>query len=371
MAPIRPLTQRELRIPAWPPSLPWDNWLERVVVAPWERWDAVYYVRIVRQGYRIDDGTAQFHPLLPWLATPVARLTGQPLLALLLVSSMATLLLLLAFERLARLDLKPAAARTSTLLLMFSPPAVILFAPYTESLWLLCAVLCLWWARKRQWLLAGIAGACAALARQQGVFLLLPVAWELWEASRRDKRSIRREYRNWLALALIPGGLLIWLTYRAIALADLQIDWSHPQSLIYSLLISASANKVVPHQAFYPPWQAFGLALVKYVRSPDLDLAIDLLFAGVFLCFILAAWRELRTSYRIYVIVIALVSFSYYTGPFHPYMGLPRHLLLAFPVFIGLGMWIKRPLALGFTITVGVLGMAFFLFLYVLQIWVP
>jgi len=31
------------------------------------------------------------------------------------------------------------------------------------------------------------------------------------------------------------------------------------------------------------------------------------------------------------------VSFAYHTGPVHPYMGLPRHLLLAFPVFIGLG----------------------------------
>jgi len=76
-------------------------------------------------------------------------------------------------------------------------------------------------------------------------------------------------------------------------------------------------------------------------------------------------------SYRIYAVVIALVSFAYHTGPFFPYMGLPRHLLLAFPVFIGLGpvlcyRW-QRLLMVG----LGLFGILFLLMLYVIQGWIP
>src|SRR5690242_2678374 len=72
VAPLRPLTERERLIAAWPPSAPLGAWLERVLLAPWERRDAVYYIHIVGRGYRRDDGTLSFHPLLAWLATPLA-----------------------------------------------------------------------------------------------------------------------------------------------------------------------------------------------------------------------------------------------------------------------------------------------------------
>lgn len=65
ISPMRPLTEREQSVALWPPVAPWSTWLERVVLAPWERWDTRYYLSIVQQGYRLDDGTAQFHPLLP------------------------------------------------------------------------------------------------------------------------------------------------------------------------------------------------------------------------------------------------------------------------------------------------------------------
>lgn len=368
---LRPLTPSERTIPLWPPRGSLGAWLERALLAPWNRWDTEYYLNIVQRGYRADDGTAQFHPLLPWLATPIAWLTGQPLFALLLVSSVASIGLLIAFNRLALLDLKPTDARTSTLLLLCAPPAFILFAPYTESLWLLWAVLCLLYARRGQWWRAGLAGALATLTRQQGVFLMVPLAWELWEAQQRDWRRTLRSWRNWLALGLIPAGLLTWLIYRAVALNDLRANLADPQALIFSLLISPSASKVVPVQAFLPPWQALGLALAKLWREPELSLIVDLTFGGAFVLLVLAAWRNLRASYRLYVLTILVVSFGYYTGPFYPYMGLPRHLLLAFPVFIGLAPRLRRPLLRQTLFTLSLLGMFLLLWLYVLHGWTP
>src|SRR5262245_27703285 len=277
VAPLRPLTERERAIATWPPSAPLGAWLERALLAPWERRDAVYYINIVAQGYRLDDGTVSFHPLLAWLATPLAWISGSPLLGLLLVVSIASALLLLVFERLALLDLGPVDARTSTLLLAFSPLAFILFAPYTESLCLLFGVLCLLWARRGSWWLAGMAGGLAALMRQQGIFLMLPLAWELWEAADRSWRNALAASRNWLALGLVPAGLLVWLVYRAVALNDLHADFSNPQALIFSAFISSSTNKVVPVQQFLWPWQALWLAITKFWNAPEYSRVVELL----------------------------------------------------------------------------------------------
>lgn len=378
VSPLRPLTAPEQSIALWPPTQPLGAWLGRALLWPWLRWDTEYYLKIVQFGYSADDGTAQFHPLLAWLATPLAWITGQPLLGLLLVSSLASALLVLAFERLARLDLG-SDSRIAVQLLLFSPLAFGLFVPYTEGLWLLWAVLCLLWARQRQWLLAGIAGGLATLTRQQGVFLLLPLAWELWEASGRDWRRVLRpdrsvpgpRWRDWLSLALIPVGLLVWMVYRAVALSDLQANFSDPQALIYSLLISPSASKVVPEQAFLWPWTALSRALLISWRAPGLNNLIDLTLGAAFLLLLALAWRTMRVSYRIYAVTIALVSFGYYTGPFYPYMGLPRHLLLAFPVFIGLAPSFSALGRRRLMVCLGLTGMLFLLALYVLHSWVP
>src|SRR4051812_2632687 len=62
VSPLHRLTERENTIALWPPSVPLSSWLERVLLSPWERWDTTGYMAIVRQGYRADDGTTQFHP---------------------------------------------------------------------------------------------------------------------------------------------------------------------------------------------------------------------------------------------------------------------------------------------------------------------
>ncbi|MBN1919757.1 MAG: glycosyltransferase family 39 protein, partial [Anaerolineae bacterium] len=364
-------TALEQAVALWPPVQPWGLWLQRVLLAPWERWDAGHYIRIVLQGYRLDDGTAQFHPLYPWLASPLARLAGLPLLALLLVSSLSGLLAAWLLYRLAQLDGDDDKAWTATLAFLFSPLAFVLFAPYSEALFLLLTLACFWFLRRRAWGLAGLMGGLAALTRQQGVLLLLPALWELWEAHGRDIRRAAQNWRAWGVLLLIPGGFLLWLSYRAWTLGDLQPDTTSLHALIYSLLISSSAAKVVPVQTFLWPWQAFAKALQQFAEAPDYRLFIDLFLAIGFVFMLIGVWKHLRGSYHIFVVSIALVSFTYHTGPKLPYMGLPRHLFLAFPVFIGLGAVLRtrwQRLALA---AVSNLGMLFLLLQYVLEGWVP
>ena len=252
-----------------------------------------------------------------------------------------------------------------------SPLAFVLFAPYSEALFLLLAIACFWFLRRRDWFLAGLIGGLAALTRQQGILLFLPAIWELWKFHNFELRSTARDWRSWAGLFLIPLGLLLWLIYRAWGLGDMQPNMSSFHNLVYSILISPSATKVVSVQRFMWPWQALTLALRQFAQTPDYRLFIDLALGIGFIVILVIVWKYLRVSYRIYVVSIALVSFAYHTGPIYPYMGLPRHLFLAFPVFIGLGQRVQRSWQRLIAFGIGGLGMALLLMHYVLQGWVP
>ena len=263
---IRPSTLLEQTIPILPPSQPMAVWLERAFLTPWLRWDASWYLQIVEHGYQATDGTAQFHPLFPWAATILAYIGIHPLLSLLVISSISGLGFLLIYYRLAKIDLPAHDSRFGIILMLLTPAAIVLFAPYAEALFLLCAASCLYLARIKRWWLAGLAGALAVLTRQQGLILLFPLAWELWEASARSWHSIKKNWRSWLAISLIPVGYLVWIAYRLYVLNDMTLNLNSLHNTIFSILISPSATEVVPQQHFTWPWLALGLAINKLDR---------------------------------------------------------------------------------------------------------
>lgn len=356
----------ELIIPVWPPSTPILAWLDRVLVQPWSRWDAKYYIWGTSRGFSIEDGSASFHPLLPLLAKPIFYFTGSPLFALLVVSTVAALALYFCFYRLARLELEnDEVAWRATLLFIIFPVSYVFYAPYTESTFLLFAVLLFYFARQRRWVLAALCGALATLTRQQGLFLIVPLVMELW--STRERKPLA--YASVLLIPIAYGG---WVLYRTFALADSYPDFSSVQGLIYSTLISRSAHQVVAEQSFLFPLHALYLAFVKLWQAHNVPTITDLLLGAIVILLTVLSWRNLRNSYRIYVLIILIVSFGYHTGMevSSPYMGLPRHLLLAFPVFIGVAPRVT-PYAMNKFFKLGLGGLLLLTFFHCLRAWVP
>ena len=369
-SPLRKLTDLERAIPIWPPSTPIQIWLTRLFLAPFERWDVEWYLKIVIEGYGHQDGTAQFHPLYPLIATLLHKAGISPLLSLMLVSSAACLILFFLYYRLACLDLSKDDALSSLLFFAISPTAFILFSPYPEGLFLVWAVACMWWARQRKWWLASLAGALAVLTRQQGVLLIFPILWEYYEVYRHHWTDCLRDWKNWLSFGLIPLAMICWINYRALLLFDVHPNLNNVNSLIYSVFISPNADKVVPDQAFLPPWQTIGLMVEKVVNAPDLDVIVNLVGGLFFLLILLLTWSRIQISYRIYSLVIFLISFSYYTGSLHPTMGLLRHLMLAFPLFIGIPLVLHKPGIRLFWATISGAIMFFLFGLYIFESWV-
>jgi Gpi18-like mannosyltransferase len=345
--------------------------LKILLTEPWYRYDTFYYVRIVSAGYQAGDVTSGFHPLHPWLSTLAAAILKSPIAGLMFVSTVAGFFLTIVFYRLARVDLDHKRAWTATALMLCWPVTVAIFVPYTEALFLLLAVSCLLAARKRQFLLAGLLGGLAALTRQHGILLVLPLAWELWEASGRKLKALVTSWNAWLSLALVPTGYAVWIVYRALAISDFKPDFSSAQRFVYSVMVSPTAYHVYSDQQFIPPWLAAWKAIVAY-WNVDLHFSAygDAFLAVVFITMFVAGWRYLRPSYRIYCLAVLLIALSYHTGTkLNPYISLPRHMLPAFPVFLGMAQayrFQRLPFILGILIACQMLYISCFVW----QTWV-
>ena len=347
------------------------NSFREIIAEPWYRYDTFFYVRIVSAGYQFGDITSGFHPLYPWLSTLAAAVVRSPLGGLMLVSSLAGCGLTIMLYRLARFDVDHDHAWTATALLLCWPATLAIFVPYTEALYLLISVSCFVALRTRRFLLAGLIGGLGALTRQHGILLVLPLLWELFESSGRNWRRLIANWRAWLACALVPAGYAVWILYRAFAINDVTPDFSSPQRFIYSVMVSPTAYQIFQDQKFLPPWQSLWMALRAYWGGHVHGSAYgDAFLALLFITMFVFSWRYLRTSYKIYSLAVLLIALSLNTGvTINPYISLPRHLLPAFPVFLGIAQayQFKR---LPFILGILVLCQMLFLACFVWQTWV-
>ena len=325
-----------------PGAAPVGQWLQRVLVMPWVRYDVRWYQQIADHGYQPGAGTAAFHPLYPLLAKLIAPLVGgNTYLALLLLSTFACTAFCVVFTRYVEDIHGEQFAQPSSWLLLLGPLGFILLIPYNEGLFLTLAVAALWATARERWWIAGLFGALAALTRQQGLALELPLAWALFVALR------ERRARVWDAgaLLLVPCGYALFVIYRGIVLGDLaMLAQAHdPVDFLRGLLVSRSSEIVLGGQRIAWPWEP----LIDQVRliftTPDsYDLAIDLALGWAGVLVIAFGWRRIPMHERLYSLAILVLTLCYYNGYRSPSLSLPRHVLLAFPLFIVLARWAGR-----------------------------
>lgn len=127
-------------------------------------WDAQHYFRIAEAGYRADSTEMAFFPGLPALLFLSARL-GIPMVVAGVVLS--TICSLIAAAALVRLGGPWASVGW-----LFAPVAVFTVVPYTESLFCALAFWAWVWAKRDDWLAAGLLAGAACTVRVSGLFLL-------------------------------------------------------------------------------------------------------------------------------------------------------------------------------------------------------
>lgn len=314
-------------VPGWAAGGITQGWHN--LFTSFERFDALWFLRIADTGYDAGDGSAAFFPLYPMLVRAVSwAIGGHPLTAGLLVSNAAFLGALCVLHGLTAEEISPAAARTTVLLVAVFPTSFFFLAPYSESLFLLLAVGSYWAARRGRWPIAGGLGALATATRSIGVVL---VAALLAEALH-QYRQRRGRLVGPLAWSLASSaGALAYLAYWRISSGG----WLTPFGL------QAQWERVGDF-----PWVTLWHATRAALRWPGLYPAgyhqIDWLIVVPVLGLAGYGVTRLRPSALVYLWGSLLVPLAM-AFPSRPLMSVPRFALTMFPVFWVLALLTERP----------------------------
>ena len=326
----------------------------------WVHWDGVWYWQIAYSGYAEDRPyLTGFFPLFPLLMHLATTLGGELALWGVAISLAATLFALYFLYRIAEKLWDVRAAEAATLVFAFFPTAFFLNAVYSEALFVAFAAGSYWAAYVgRDLLLAGILGALAAATRNVGVLLLIPLGYE-WLRSRREFG-----WRGLLELALVPVGLLGYMVF-------LQGRFGNPLIFTEAQALYWSRDLTNPLDTVIAAWTDAARGL-RYVLDPaalfldpealpalEASGVVNLVFLAVAFVLMSVGFAVLPLGLSLFTFVVMLLHLlTPNTGL--PLLGLPRFVLVIFPLFLVLGyvLSLSRPLLYFWLILSSSLGAA-------------
>ncbi len=313
--------------------------VSHALVDVWFRWDTVWYLKIAAFGYSPRDGTLAYMPLYPWLVRGLGALTGNHLLAALLISNLACLLALLLFYEVALGEVRnKEVVLWGTFFLVSFPSAFFLFTAYTDSLFL-ALVLAAWLsARRANWLAAGLLAALATLCRLQGALMSVVLLWMflapmLFNANAangrmaRIKKIINSRHSLIRVIRVNPSCLAIFLPALTFAAYTLWLRLAGLGSIPAALETYWGIRTVAP-------WTGFGLFLQRLVSGQRVFIDyVDLTLFLVMLVLLVIGLFRLDPALSLYNILTLALFFMRGTPP-HLLDSFSRYFLTLFPAFI-------------------------------------
>jgi len=315
----------------------------------WQRFDTNWYLSIAERGYGAVSGDKYFPPLYPALIRLVGFFTGDLFFAGLLISHLASLLVIRLLYNFFGEWLPPVISKRAFLFFLIFPASYYLFAAYSESLYFLFVLSFLFLSQKRAWILAGVCVSLATLTRLHGV-ALLPV---LLYAMYMDKPFLQKR-SHWLGLFISGMGGVLYIFLRYVTGSD-------------SVLPVAESTWQF-RLAF--PWEAF-IHAFRYLfsgRAAVIDV-INLILVITLIVLLLFGWKKMPKIYSLYA-VFAFLSMLPWINETQPFVSAVRYSLSLFPVFGLLGIYAQRKMVERFLVILFLLFMLYFSAQFWLWGWV-
>ena len=330
-------------------------------------WDSEYYLGIASGGYndpRIPTLTTSgnkiptnepginlkgsyslsyaFFPLYPWtmwlIHWPLKIFRLDPIatstLAGVIVSAFGTLAAMLSLYDLTRDPLGEDGAMRTVFYLLIFPTGFFLVQVYSEGLFVGLAFGCLAMLKRRQWVIAALLGAAAALTRAVGVALVIPmvIAW------------IRSEEWTDIGWQQIFSRGIPWLPFgRALLMCSPLIVF-----LIWKFSYLGSAFDYVEGNFFRREVLNLGSAFhawseayqSMFIGNPERTAYYITEFIGLLIGLVTCV-ACLKYDFELTLFSLAVFIISWGSGPAQ---GIQRYILAAPAVFIMLARWGKNPI---------------------------
>jgi Gpi18-like mannosyltransferase len=293
----------------------------------WRQWDTKWFESIAAYGYvgpYVDafqdfKYNVAFFPGYP-ATMKLGMLAGlSPTAAGMLVSLSASLVAGFALARLTR-DIG-GRAELGVLAFLVAPTAVFLTGAYTEALFCAFAFWAWVFARNHSWVWAGVLAACAALVRPNGIFLAIGLLVMFLIAKPRD-------WKRGSALLLPFVATLGYFAYLK-AITGNWMAWSASQSEYWERHLVDPITSLLNTYRLIFTFSPTG--------EPSSRLVTEILAMAILVFFTFVLFRKRMWAEATYVLVTVLSL-----GTSTMYHSVPRTMVVIFPIWMLLGLWMTK-----------------------------
>lgn len=304
---------------------------------PWANFDGVHYLTLGWVGYAFNS-EARFFPVYPLLIHFFSQLFGAKaafgpieFFVAFFLPNIACLVSLIFLYKLLRLDFSEHIVLKTIILLLVFPASFFLGSLYSESIFLLFAILSLYSARKHHWVWASLLAMCLAVTRIVGLAILPVLLYEFFSQEKVWFDPLQIIKRGW-SLLLIPLGLVGFFVFS-------YYQWHNPLYFIHSQSVVVSGRE---GSLVFPLQTVFRYIKILFGLSPhQFEWWISLLelVSFSFTCWaIYYLWKKkIQVSYIILSLLCFLIPAS--SGTFS---GLPRYVAVLFPLFLSVALIKQR-----------------------------
>ena len=279
--------------------------------------DTAHYIQVALNGYSRESFV--FFPLWPLI---LKLFHADPLISK-VISCILTLIFLVLFAKLIRLWNFKIALPEILLIYIAFPFSIMLLMPMSEPLYLVLATGGILAAERKRYFTSAMLIALATATRMIGVVLVVYFLLKLIS----DGKAVLKKY--WLAILISPLGIVIYSLYLQIVYGDF--------SLFYKQ--ETQWNRSLGLQSLQKLFQESTDIIMQIVGSYK-PVPINLLhFGSVFLFLVLALYAYKKLNIAAWIYCILSITIPLLSGTF---LGVPRYLLAAFPLFIPFGMFLRN-----------------------------
>ena len=306
----------------------------------WAWWDGAWYVGIIRDGYFFRSGrmsSVAFFPAYPVLGDGLTAVFRDPLLSLVVLSTLSGLAAAVLLHRWCLIRLEPPEARWAVAALVAYPCAFYLMGiTYADGLFLAASVAAFVALEKDRPVAAGLLGALATASRPLGLAVVIGLwlrAIELGASAPDDAGGSRPRRRSQAGLLLAPLGLVGYCAY-------LGVRFGSP----FAFVQAQAGWKQEPGPATWAKLSWFrSMARAPFLGPGQLHLLGNAAVAVAALWLLPAVFRRFGRAYGVYTTIL-VVAAALSTKDF---IGMARYVLPAFPLFAVVGVALARSPRLG------------------------